>query len=159
MRVASETGLLRYRQDVRKERVGRGYVETCLLERNDSEPPERDKLYALLDGLLERGYRYSDITVLSSRNSDVIRITTWLNAKGIPFLSYSSLDIRKRKITGEIVALLNFLDSPLDDLSFATFLLGDTFRAVLEEQGRAKEEGNAPRPVLQTPRARGRTAL
>ncbi len=50
--------------------------------------------------------------------------TTWLNAKGVPFVSYSSLDIRSRKITGEIISLLTFLDSPLDDLSFATFILG-----------------------------------
>ena len=131
---ARETGLLDYKQKVKKERSGRGYVQTCLLERNDPEPQERDKLYALLEGLTKRGYHYSDITILSSKNSDVIRITTWLNARGIPFLSYSSLDIRKRKITGEITALLNFLDSPLDDLSFATFLLGDIFHAVLKER-------------------------
>jgi ATP-dependent exoDNAse (exonuclease V) beta subunit len=136
---AGESGLLSYRQDVRKERTGRGCVQTCLLERNDSEPPERDKLYALLEGLLKRGYRHSDIAILSSRNNDVVRITTWLSEKEIPFLSYSSLDIRKRKITGEIVALLNFLDSPLDDLSFATFLLGDIFHTVLKEQGKVVE--------------------
>ncbi len=136
---ARETGLLSYRQGVKKERTGRGYVQTCLLERNDSEPQERGKLYELIEGLVAKGYRYSDITILSSKNSDVVRITTWLNARGIPFLSYSSLDIRKRKITGEIVALLNFLDSPLDDLSFATFFLGDIFQAILKEQGRAVE--------------------
>jgi len=134
---ASETGLSSYGQAVKKERSGRGYVETCLFERNDSEPPEREKLYELLGGLLKRGYRYSDITILSTRNSDVVRITTWLNERGIPFLSYSSLDIRRRKITGEIVALLNFLDSPLDNLSFATFILGDILDAVMKEQGRA----------------------
>lgn len=136
---ACETGLTDYRQDVREDRIGRGHVETCLLERNDSEPQEREKIYDLIDRLLARGYRYSDITILSPRNSDVVKITTWLNARGIPFLSYSSLDVRRRKITGEIVSLLNFLDSPLDDLSFAGFILGDVFAAVLEEQGRTAE--------------------
>jgi ATP-dependent helicase/nuclease subunit A len=136
---ACETGLTDYRQGVREDRIGRGYVQTCLLERNDSEPQERNKLYELIETLLGRGYQYSDITILSSKNSDVVRITTWLNARGIPFLSYSSLDVRKRKITGEIVALLNFLDSPLDNLSFAGFILGDIFDAVLKDQGRATE--------------------
>ncbi len=132
---ACQTGLLDYCQDVKEERARKGYVSTCLLERNDSEPPERAKLYELLGGLLGRGYRYSDITILTSKNSDVVRITTWLNEAEIPCLSYSSLDIRKRRITGEIVALLNFLDSPLDDLAFATFILGDIFHAVLKREG------------------------
>ena len=138
---AQEAGLSSYRQAVLEERKHRGYVETCLFERDDVEPPEREKLYALLGDLLARGYRFSDITVLTPRNSDVVKITTWLNARKIPFLSYSSLDIRKRKIAGEIIALLNFLDSPLDDLSFATFLLGDIFRTMLERQGRSQAWG------------------
>ncbi|HUJ69483.1 MAG TPA: UvrD-helicase domain-containing protein, partial [Syntrophorhabdales bacterium] len=136
---ACETGLLDYCQDVKEERAGRGYVSTCLLERNDAEPPERERLYELLEDLRVRGYRYSDITVLTQKNSDVVKITTWLNEKKVPCLSYSSLDIRKRRITGEIVALLNFLDSPLDDLAFATFILGDIFAAVLRQEGRSKE--------------------
>ena len=136
---ACQTGLLDYCQDVREERAGKGYVSTCVLERNDAEPPERTKLYEVLEGLLGRGYHYSDITVLTSKNSDVVRITTWLNEARIPCLSYSSLDIRKRRITGEIVALLNFLDSPLDDLAFATFILGDIFYAALKGEGRPME--------------------
>ena len=134
---ACETGLLDYRQDVEGARRGKGYVQTCVVERNDEEPREREKLYELIGELLKRGYRYSDITIISTKNSDVVRFATWLNTKKIPCLSYSSLDIRKRKITGEIVSLLNFLDSPLDDLSFATFILGDIFAAVLKEHARA----------------------
>jgi ATP-dependent exoDNAse (exonuclease V) beta subunit len=136
---ACQTGLLNYCQDVKDERAGRGYVSTCLLERNDAEPPERERLYEMLGDLRARGYRYSDITILTQKNSDVVKITTWLNEKKMPCLSYSSLDIRKRRITGEIVALLNFLDSPLDDLAFATFILGDIFGAVLRDEGRSKE--------------------
>ena len=136
---ACQTGLLDYCQDVLGERAGKGYVSTCVLERNDADPPERAKLYEVLEGLLGRGYRYSDITVLTQKNSDVVKITTWLNEKKIPCLSYSSLDIRKRRITGEIVALLNFLDSPLDDLAFATFILGDIFHAALKGEGRSAE--------------------
>ncbi len=132
-KAGEESGLLAYRQVAGKGREQRGFVETCMLRRDDREPPEKEKVYRLLDSLLERGYHYSDVTILAPRNDDVVRVTTWLNAKGVTFVSYSSLDIRGRKITGEIVALLTFLDSPLDNLSFATFILGDTLRTVLEK--------------------------
>src|SRR5664280_1440365 len=78
-----------------------------------------------------RDSRYSDIAILTQRNEEAVRITSWLNDKNIPFLSFSSLDIRLRKLTGEMVALLRFLDSPTDDFSFANFLLGDVFSRTL----------------------------
>jgi len=71
-----------------------------------------------------------------------VRITSWLNDKNIPVLSFSSLDIRLRKLTGEIVALLRFLDSPTDDFSFATFLLGDIFERTLAVATK-KNDGSA----------------
>ena len=142
---ASESGLLTYRQAAKSGREDRGYVETCLLGRDDENAPERERLYSLLARLFERGYRRSDVAVLTQRNDDVVKVTTWLNAAAIPFVSYSSLDARRRKITGEIIALLAFLDSPLDDLSFATFLLGGVMAAAMEKQsegvtGRALHE-------------------
>ncbi len=91
----------------------------------------------MLARLFERGYRRSDIAVLTQRNDDVVKVTAWLNAQAIPFVSYSSLDVRRRKITGEIVALLAFFDSPPDSLSFATFLLGDVMAAALKAHGGA----------------------
>ncbi|QWR76651.1 UvrD-helicase domain-containing protein [Candidatus Magnetomonas plexicatena] len=107
-------------------------------ETSETEPVKQ-KLYAILDDLKLRGYKYKDIAVLTMKNDDVVTISTWLNEKGIenqndnsesvPFISYSSLDIRKTNAACEIVALLNFLDSPLDDLSFATFLSGRIFAA------------------------------
>lgn len=129
------SGLLTYRQTARAGKERCGFVETCLLQRDDREPPERERLYELLSRLLDRGYRRSDVAILTNRNDDVVKVTAWLNAKGIPFVSYSSLDIRRRKITGEIIALLSFLDSPLDDLSFATFILGDIMNVALERRG------------------------
>jgi ATP-dependent helicase/nuclease subunit A len=89
--------------------------------------------------LVQRGYSYSDIAILAYRNEDVVNITTWLNEVDVPFISYSSLDIRTRKLTAEIVALLTFLDSPPDDLSFAGFVLGDIFRKALEKNKKVFE--------------------
>jgi ATP-dependent exoDNAse (exonuclease V) beta subunit len=110
-----------------------GRVSVEILARNDEDPPERVKLHALIDELHERGYRWGDIAVLASRNDQIVKATSWLNEMGVPFLSYSSLDVRRRKTAGEMLALLTFLDSPKDDLSFVTFILGDVFKAALAD--------------------------
>ena len=125
------SGLSDYTQNPRKGETRPGYVEVEILDRDDEDPPERKKVQAVIEDMKRRGYRYRDIAVLTTKNERVVQVTTWLNEKEIPFISYSSLDIRRRKITGEIVSLLKFLDSPPDDLSFAAFILGDIFAATL----------------------------
>jgi ATP-dependent exoDNAse (exonuclease V) beta subunit len=129
----SMSGLTDYIQNVRPEHEKSGYVEVTILERDDDAPPEREKIQGLISELHSRGYSYGDIAILAQRNEDVVRTTSWLNERDIPFVSYSSLDIRRRKITGEIVALLRFLSSPTDDLSFTTFILGDLFSRTLAQ--------------------------
>jgi ATP-dependent helicase/nuclease subunit A len=138
---AERSGLTAYVQKVREGRESPGYSEVVILERDDEDPPERRKVGELIGELRGRGYNYGDIAVLTARNEGAVRISGWLSEKDIPFISYSSLDIRRRKITGEIVSLLNFLDSPTDDLSFASFVLGDIFGRVLLRKVR---EGRQP---------------
>jgi ATP-dependent helicase/nuclease subunit A len=121
------SGLTGYLQKVRDGRESAGYAEVTILEKNEEEPPEKEKIRKIVEELSGRGYGYRDIAILTQKNEDAVRITGWLNEAGVDFISYSSLDIRRRKITGEIVSLLNFLSSPTDDLSFATFILGDIF--------------------------------
>ena len=123
----NKSGLTEYIQKPKEDEDGDGYVEVCLHERNDEEPAERDKIQELIEELRTRGYRYGDIAVLTQTNEDAVSATTWLNEREIPFISYSSLDVRRRKTTGEIIALMNFLDSPTDDFSFGAFILGDVF--------------------------------
>lgn len=122
-----KSGLTDYIQNVREGLESPGYAEVTIFEKDAEEQPERKKIQALVHELHSRGYAHGDIAVLTQRNEDAVRATTWLNEEGIDFISYSSLDIRRRKITGEIVSLLNFLSSPTDDLSFAGFILGDIF--------------------------------
>ncbi len=129
---ANRSGLIGYEQTVKEDRRGSGYVEVIGCEKEEDGPSEKKRIQDLIKDLIERGYSHSDIAVLAYRNEDVVNITAWLNEVGIPFISYSSLDIRTRKLTAEIVALLTFLDSPPDDLSFARFVLGDIFRKALD---------------------------
>ena len=111
-----------------------GYAEVEILRRDDDDPPERRKLQEVLTELHGRGYRWGDIAILASRNDAIIRATSWLNEISVPFISFSNLDVRSRGIAGEMLALLGFLDSPPDDLSFATFVLGRIFRQTLVER-------------------------
>jgi ATP-dependent helicase/nuclease subunit A len=131
---AARSGLTDYLQKPKEGGKRSGHVEVTLLDKDDDDPPERKRLQEVVAELRRRGYGYGDIAVLTQKNEDAVRATAWLNEEGVPFISYSSLDIRRRKITGEIVALLNFLDSPTDDLSFATFILGDLFAKILEAE-------------------------
>jgi ATP-dependent exoDNAse (exonuclease V) beta subunit len=136
---ASRSGLIDYEQRVKDDRRGSGYVEVIRCEKKEDEPAEKEKIQELIKDLIQRGYSCSDIAILAYRNEDVVNITTWLNEIDVPFISYSSLDIRTRKLTAEILALLTFLDSPPDDLSFAGFVLGDIFRKALERNEKVIE--------------------
>jgi ATP-dependent helicase/nuclease subunit A len=129
---ARRSGLVDYEQRVKEDHRGSGAAEVIRCEKKEDGSAEKEKIQDLIKSLLQRGYACSDIAILGYRNEDVVNITTWLNEVDIPFISYSSLDIRTRKLTAEIVALLAFLDSPPDDLSFAGFVLGEIFRKVLE---------------------------
>jgi ATP-dependent helicase/nuclease subunit A len=134
---AGRSGLIDYKQEVKDDRKGSGYVEVIRCEKGDDEITEKQKIQDLIRELKQRDYAYSDISILAYRNEDVVNITTWLNEVDVPFISYSSLDIRTRKLTAEIVALLTFLDSLPDDLSFAGFILGDIFKKALETDEKA----------------------
>ena len=117
-----------------------GYAEVQILNRDDDDPPERRRIQEILTELHGRGYRWGDIAILASRNDAVIRATSWLNEISVPFISFSNLDVRARAVAGEMLALLGFLDSPPDDLSFATFILGRIFRRTLVEQMQWKDD-------------------
>jgi ATP-dependent exoDNAse (exonuclease V) beta subunit len=133
--IAGLSGLTGYIQKVRPENEDKGHVRIIRIELEAGETPESREVRELLSALRQRGYGYRDIAVLTFENEDVVNITSWLNEAHVPFISYSSLDVRRRKIIVEIVSLLRFLDSPLDDLSFSTFLLGDLFGSFMAREG------------------------
>ncbi|HET6487135.1 MAG TPA: UvrD-helicase domain-containing protein [Spirochaetia bacterium] len=133
---ASRSGLADWRQVAADTREP-GHAEVSILTRDDDQPPERERLRGILADLRDRGYRWEDIAVLAARNQDIIRAASWLSELGVPFVSFSSLDVRGRRISSEMLALLSFLDSPPDDLAFATFLLGRIFDRAVRRYGGA----------------------
>jgi len=138
---AIKSGLTDFRQYPRGEKENKGYVELKLFEPSTISSPSGEEinngndgadegkayLFEIIDDLLKRGYGLSDIAVLSYDNKSITKLSQWLNEKNIKILSYSSLDVRKRKASDELLALLRFLDYPLDDFSFAVFLKSNIY--------------------------------
>lgn len=114
------------RQSVRPGKDG-GYVrvETIPVEQKD----ERDcVIRAKVTGLIRelRGrFAYGDIAVLTRNNVQVEQMTRWLLEDGIRVSSERTSDITLNRIVQEVVAFLRFLDSPIDNLAFSAFCLGD----------------------------------
>ncbi|MCX5657738.1 MAG: UvrD-helicase domain-containing protein [Candidatus Omnitrophica bacterium] len=87
----------------------------------------REKLLELINDLHIRSFEYKDIAVLSRSAVNVEKISGWLIGEGIPVESERTLNIRENGLIKEITSFLKFLDSPIDDLSFASFILGEIF--------------------------------
>ena len=85
------------------------------------------RLIEIIEDLKARGYDYGDIAVLAPKNKYLNDISGGLIEKGYPVVAQSSLDIRNRKVIREIEMLLNFLNSPMDDFNFGSFVLGYIF--------------------------------
>lgn len=128
---ASLSGLTDYNQNAHENNMDRGYVKIKGFERGDLEGI-KDYILILIDTLISRGYQYRDIAILAFKNDEVIEMTRWLNERNIPLISFSNLDVRKRKVTDEIIHLLNFLDSPINNFSFAVFISGTLYKRYLQ---------------------------
>lgn len=133
MDAAIQSGLTEWDQETPQERKGQGCVSVIILEREgDNEFTLKQKVLEIINTLKKRNYNYRDIGILALKNETVMDVSMWLNEAEIPFISFSSLDIRKRRVTAEIISLLKFLESPMDDLSFAEFILGDICKAAFK---------------------------
>jgi len=89
----------------------------------------RAKVVALIYDLRQR-FSYSDIAILTRGNREIARMTNWLLEEGIPVESERTSDVRGNAIVREIIAFLQFLESPIDNSAFAEFILGDIFTGV-----------------------------
>lgn len=127
-----KTYLTTYTQNPLQKKKGHGYVRTMIIHEDGDEVPEREILIDIINDAKQR-YPLGEIAVLTHENKQVEDIVSWLTEESIPAASLSSLDIRKRKIIMELCNLLNFLNTPVDDLSFASFITGDLFLAAVRQ--------------------------
>ncbi len=125
----TDSALFDWQVEVREGNEDKGYVSATVIQRQRDEenPKERDCIIDIVIDLVKRGYSYSDIAILAHKNSHIVEVSSWLSDREIPFISFSSLDIRNRKVIKELLWLLTFLDSPSDNLAFSSFLIGEVF--------------------------------
>ncbi|HQP91223.1 MAG TPA: 3'-5' exonuclease, partial [Candidatus Omnitrophota bacterium] len=115
-------------QDTPEGRDG-GCVSIERLQAKTSQEAQdcvKERLMALLKELSTR-FDNSDIAILARQNDEAEQFTEWLIEEGIRVESEKTLNIRNNAHIKEIISFLMFLNSPIDDLSFASFILGDIF--------------------------------
>ena len=116
------------RQTHQDENKG-GYVHIEYIDKDKKEDRDiiiRAKIIALVQDLKER-FSYRDMAILTRGNKQIKEITNWLLEEDIPVESERTSDITENSLIRELIAFLQFLDSPIDNLAFATFILGDIF--------------------------------
>lgn len=116
-----------------------GYIKTCLLEAQDREGLDarvKETVYSIIEDASRR-FALKDIAILARTNDEVGLLTGWCLEKGIAVESEKTLDIRQNPYLKELVSLLKFLNSPIDNLSFASFILGEVF---LRSSGLARRQ-------------------
>ena len=84
----------------------------------------RQKLIALVRELQGR-FALKDIAILTRGNQEVEEITQWLLQERIYVSSDRSSDIKNNPLIGELINLLTFISSPIDNNAFAQFCLGE----------------------------------
>jgi ATP-dependent helicase/nuclease subunit A len=112
-----------------KEKYTQGYVEIVPVDidnGDDSQEYIKEEVFSRIEGLTKR-FRPGDIALLCRSNEDVEKVTSWLLEKKLPVESEKTLNIRVNSVIRELTAFLTFLNSPIDDLAFATFIMGEIF--------------------------------
>ncbi|MCM8770604.1 MAG: UvrD-helicase domain-containing protein, partial [Candidatus Omnitrophica bacterium] len=116
------------RQSYRKENQ-EGFVKAEFIDADDAENYAeliKPKLIKLVEELKVR-FGYENIAILTRKNEDVALLTEWLLEYNIPVESEKTLNIRENPLIKEFISLLKFLNSPIDNLSFASFIMGEIF--------------------------------
>ena len=107
-----------------------GYVRVEWVdEKNQQQRDEiiKPKLTGLIKELKERCFDYKDIAILTRDNNEVELVTSWCLEEGFSVESEKTLNVAQNSLIKELISFLRFLNSPIDDLNFASFILGDLF--------------------------------
>ncbi|MFH1577662.1 MAG: UvrD-helicase domain-containing protein [Candidatus Omnitrophota bacterium] len=103
-----------------------GYVRLEILEGDNKQQLEDCLNIKLKETIfqLKKRFNYKDILILVRDNHEAEAIAGFLLQEGITVCASRTVSIRNNYIIRQIIALLKFLNSPIDNLSFANFILG-----------------------------------
>ena len=85
----------------------------------------------------QRRFPFKNIALLARSNDEIELLTRWLTEAGIPVQSERTVNIRENALVQDLIWLLKFLHSPIDNCAFARFILGDLFSAASGRKGRS----------------------
>ncbi|MDR3306191.1 MAG: UvrD-helicase domain-containing protein [Endomicrobium sp.] len=108
-----------------------GYVEISSICKDCEDVDEEieHKFISCVSQVAER-YKSGDIAVLCRSNEEIVKVSLWLLENKYEVESSQTLNIRNNGVIKQIVSLLMFINSPIDALSFSSFLTGDIFSKV-----------------------------
>ncbi len=86
-----------------------------------------ERTVAILRDLQARGFLWKDVAILVRKNDEVALFTRGLLEAGFPACSERTLNIKEHPHVEEILALLTFLESPVEDDAFAMAVEGELF--------------------------------
>ncbi|GMO67254.1 MAG: UvrD-helicase domain-containing protein [Endomicrobiia bacterium] len=117
-------------QDATKEH-DYGYVEIYVVDKTCENVEEeiKQKFIEYVFQCLER-FNSQNITILCRTHYEILSVSLWLFENGIEVESPQMLSLKNNKYMKQIVSLLMFIDSPVDALSFSSFIIGDVFSKV-----------------------------
>jgi ATP-dependent exoDNAse (exonuclease V) beta subunit len=108
-----------------------GYIEIDVIDKTCENVKEeiKQRFINCTCQILER-FNSKDIAVLCRANDEVFTVSSWLLENGLDVESSQTLNIKNNSVIKQIISLLVFIDSPLDALSFSSFILGDIFSKI-----------------------------
>lgn len=118
------------KQEHRKDKSAQsGFVKIETVEIIDKEEKYeiiKEKLLNLVEQLkTQNSSGPRDIALLCRENQDVELVSGWLLDKNIPVESEKTLNIKNNPFIVELISFLKFLNSPRDNLAFASFIMGE----------------------------------
>ncbi|MBP9854978.1 MAG: UvrD-helicase domain-containing protein [Candidatus Omnitrophica bacterium] len=116
-------------QQTHRSDYDQGYVKIETIPADGKEESDewtKIRVKELLSELKNR-FEWKDIAFLTRSNSQVESITAWLLEENIPVDSERTSNVKDNLRIAELIYLLKFLNSPIDNVSFAMFLLSELF--------------------------------
>ncbi|MDD5611194.1 MAG: UvrD-helicase domain-containing protein, partial [Candidatus Omnitrophica bacterium] len=125
-------------QSYKEENQG-GFVKVEFVDTADKDELDLEVKGRLIERIRQicPRFGYQNIAILTRKNEDVAKMTEWLIENNIPVESEKTLNIRENPLVKEFISFLKFLNSPIDNLSFSSFLLGEIFQ---KASGLTREE-------------------
>lgn len=114
-------------QGYMEEKTGGFVYGELIKDKENYEEIVKKKLLEIVKNLVKEGVDLSDIALLVRKTDESTLVSEWLLEEGFPVESEKTLNVKENSWIKEIISLLKFLNSPLDNLSFASFIIGKIF--------------------------------